>query len=433
MIQIIDINKVHNHPDNLRKELGDLTELAESIKANGILQNLTLVPIEDKEGEFYTVIGNRRLAAARLAGLTEVPAAIKDMDHKTQIKTMLLENMQRSDLTPYEEAQGIQMMLDLGESFNDIKEKTGLSETKLRNRTKLLSLDEEKFKESIERGGNLKDYIELDKIEDAEERNKVLEKVGTNDFNWSLSKALEEQKEKKEHEKRLNIVKSFATETEDTKELSFQRMFGPYRGTVEIPPDAETYKYFYTMSGKYIYLYKEKVVEEVDQDKKEEEELQKLQFNENRKELESATARAYTLRKEFIESLTNTKAKKNMTAIIKTAIYAMSTKWDFLNFNNMADIMGIEIEMDEDRESKDVEWEDIEDKIWEQPELYLLKEIYYTLDDNLKYYNYSTTHNKEQDLDVIYELLTELGYKMSEEEKQLQDGTHELFKKEVSQ
>lgn len=65
MIKLIDINKIHHHPDNPRKDLGDLTELTDSIKRSGILQNLTLVPIEGKEDEFYAVIGNRRLAAAQ--------------------------------------------------------------------------------------------------------------------------------------------------------------------------------------------------------------------------------------------------------------------------------------------------------------------------------------------------------------------------------
>ena len=69
-------------------------------------------PIEDL---YRVVIGHRRLAAAKLAGLAEVPCAVVEMTEQEQIATMLLENMQRSDLTVYEQAQGFQMMLDLGE------------------------------------------------------------------------------------------------------------------------------------------------------------------------------------------------------------------------------------------------------------------------------------------------------------------------------
>ena len=111
-ITMIPIEQLLHHPENPRKDLGDLTELAESIKVNGIMQNLTVVPVDD--GIYNVVIGNRRMEAAKLAGLAEVPCVISEMDYKTQISTMLMENMQRQDLTVYEQAQGFQMMMDLG-------------------------------------------------------------------------------------------------------------------------------------------------------------------------------------------------------------------------------------------------------------------------------------------------------------------------------
>lgn len=106
MSQIIylPVEQLYPHPDNPRRELGDLTELSDSIKANGIYQNLTVVPrhIDDKGekmGSGYTVIiGHRRLAAAKQAGLKEVPCVIAEMTEQEQVQTMLLENMQRSDL-----------------------------------------------------------------------------------------------------------------------------------------------------------------------------------------------------------------------------------------------------------------------------------------------------------------------------------------------
>lgn len=83
-IQNIDINLIDQHPENPRKDLGDLTELANSIKESGIHQNLTVVK-KGKHFERYTcIIGHRRLAAAKLAGLTEVPCHVADMDYKTQ-------------------------------------------------------------------------------------------------------------------------------------------------------------------------------------------------------------------------------------------------------------------------------------------------------------------------------------------------------------
>ena len=192
MIKLIDINKIGPHPNNPRKELGDLTELVESIKAQGILQNLTVIPgrkISDEEWRVlcekykenpteelrvqlnnridetgYTVIiGHRRLAAAKLAGLTEVPCVISDMDEKTQVATMLLENMQRSDLTILEQAEGFQMMIDFGDTITEISEKTGFSKTTIHRRVKLLELDRNKVQKSINRGATLQDFLEIEK------------------------------------------------------------------------------------------------------------------------------------------------------------------------------------------------------------------------------------------------------------------------------
>lgn len=125
MITMLKIAELYPHKDNPRKELGDLTELSESIKSNGIFQNLTVVP--RSEGGYTVIIGHRRMAAAKLAGLEELPCAIVEMDERTQLSTMLLENMQRSDLTTFEQAQGFQMMFNLGMSAEEISDKSGFS------------------------------------------------------------------------------------------------------------------------------------------------------------------------------------------------------------------------------------------------------------------------------------------------------------------
>ena len=144
----IDIKNISPHPKNPRKGLGDLTELTDSIRTFGVLQNLTVVP--DEEEGYICLCGHRRLAAAEAAGLTMVPCIIaEDMDEMTQVSIMLLENMQRSDLTVQEEAQGLQMMLDLGSSIAEIVKETGLSETKVRHRVKMNELDQEILGEKL--------------------------------------------------------------------------------------------------------------------------------------------------------------------------------------------------------------------------------------------------------------------------------------------
>ena len=135
---MIALGELFPHPNNPRKDLGDLTELSASIKESGVLQNLTVIdgryltPDEWAEMEdenkimaeragreyepleydphnpigagFTVIIGHRRAQAARLAGLTKVPCRIVDMDYKTQLATMMAENVQRTDLTPFEQA-----------------------------------------------------------------------------------------------------------------------------------------------------------------------------------------------------------------------------------------------------------------------------------------------------------------------------------------
>ena len=100
-ITMIPITCLYPHPDNPRKNLGDLSELADSIQKNGIMQNLTVVP--KSESEYTVIIGHRRLSAAKQAGLTAVPCAITEMSPTDQVATMLLENVQRVELTPFEQ------------------------------------------------------------------------------------------------------------------------------------------------------------------------------------------------------------------------------------------------------------------------------------------------------------------------------------------
>ena len=139
----LPVAELYPHPDNPRKVVDDLEELAASIKANGVLQNLTVVKGHGESQDGYTVIiGHRRLAAAKLAGLEQVPCTIAEMTAKEQIQTMLLENMQRKDLKVYEESHAFQMLLDFGDTIQEVSEKSGFSETTIRKRIKLNELDQ---------------------------------------------------------------------------------------------------------------------------------------------------------------------------------------------------------------------------------------------------------------------------------------------------
>ena len=142
MIQEIELSKLKVHPRNVRKTYKGIDELAESIKAQGIRQNLTVVKNPEEDDTYLVVIGNRRLKAAIKAGIETAPCEVAEMDEKEQLETMLLENMQRDDLTIYEQAQGFQMVLDLGETEEGIAKKTGFSKTTVRRRLNIAKLDQ---------------------------------------------------------------------------------------------------------------------------------------------------------------------------------------------------------------------------------------------------------------------------------------------------
>lgn len=110
-IKLINTSLIDPHPDNPRKQIGDVTDLAASIKTNGLLTPLSVVP----NGERYRVIaGHRRLAACKQAGIVAVPCFVLQLGPLQQLEAMVTENCQREQLTVLEEADAIQGMLDLG-------------------------------------------------------------------------------------------------------------------------------------------------------------------------------------------------------------------------------------------------------------------------------------------------------------------------------
>jgi len=147
----VPVGQLEPHPRNVRRDVGDLTELAASIAVHGVLE--PLVVVEDPDGgdtvdvapQVYRVLaGHRRLAAAVKAGLSSVPVLVHgDLDDRQQVKVMLAENLQRSDLSPVEEADAYQLLLDLGDTVAKIAKSTGRAKSTVQSRLALRGLDEE--------------------------------------------------------------------------------------------------------------------------------------------------------------------------------------------------------------------------------------------------------------------------------------------------
>lgn len=139
-IKLINTSLIDPHPDNPRKNIGDVTDLAASIKTNGLLTPLSVVP----NGERYRVIaGHRRLAACKQAGTGAVPCFVLDLDPLQQLEAMVTENCQREQLTVLEEADAIQGMLDLGATTASVAHRLGRSADYVRDRAKAASIKTE--------------------------------------------------------------------------------------------------------------------------------------------------------------------------------------------------------------------------------------------------------------------------------------------------
>jgi len=432
-IKYIKIENIIPHPKNPRKSLTDIEELAESIKENGIMQNLTVVPMVSKyrvddEQRYYAVIGHRRLAASKLAGLTEVPCVISDMDEKTQVSIMLMENMQRSDLTIIEEAQGMQMMFDLGSNAEEISEKTGLSKTTVKRRTQLLELDQDKLKESYARGGRIQDYIELQKIKDPDKRNKVMEAIGTSDFNWELKKAIEEEFKEKNKALIIEVLEEFAERIEerDWDTVSYERAYRldkNYENGVEKPEDFEIEKYYYKVGYSTIDLYKERDKEAEAEKRLSPEEEERNRIN---GELKQINQQMYEMRTDFIRDYSKAKAKEHISDIVR--IIAMNEIRDrrlWTRKDKYKELMEI------GKRSEVNDEERLKAAVNEMPEKAMIAMICSGWDS--EYYNYHSWDNKysnSKDLDDIYEMLQILGYELSEEERKIKNGSHRLYASE---
>ena len=123
--RMIPVDQIRPNPDQPRKALGDLRELTESIRVKGVLEPL-LVRFVPREDCYYIISGERRYHAARAAGLREVPSIEKMADDAETLEIALIENIQRKDLTPFEEADGLYRLAEQFDyTHDDVAKKIG--------------------------------------------------------------------------------------------------------------------------------------------------------------------------------------------------------------------------------------------------------------------------------------------------------------------
>ena len=150
--RMIPLEKIRPNPEQPRKALGELRELADSIREKGVLEPL-LVRYVPREDTYHIISGERRYHAARAAGLRELPCIEKIADDAETLELSLIENLQRKDLTPFEEAEGLyRLAAQFDYTHEDIARKIGKARSSVTETLSLLHIPETVRKRCVEKG-----------------------------------------------------------------------------------------------------------------------------------------------------------------------------------------------------------------------------------------------------------------------------------------
>jgi len=150
--RMIPVDQIRPSPDQPRKALGDLRELSESIREKGVLEPL-LVRFVPREDCYYIISGERRYHASRAAGLREVPSIDKMAHDAETLEIALIENIQRKDLTPFEEADGLHRLATQFEyTHEDVARKIGRARSSVTETLSLRNIPESLRKKCVENG-----------------------------------------------------------------------------------------------------------------------------------------------------------------------------------------------------------------------------------------------------------------------------------------
>jgi len=445
-IVMLSVDSLREHPDNPRKDLGDLTELSDSIKINGIFQNLTVVPTEEAGGSIedkpYTIIiGHRRTAAAKKAGVKELPCVIAHMSKEEQLSTMLSENLQRSDLTVYEQARTFaQLKFDFGMSDGEIAKKSGFSKSTIKSRLEIAKLDGRKIKEAEENGVqiSLEDLKKLEKIDNVETRNELLDEIGGYNFDWKIKRA----EDKEQSEKLLKILmpelSNFAVKSDNNYKYG-RYDYAIIRNKSEaigfVSPSAKEIKdnkFTYSTVGGNVYIYKEpkNVKREWSEEERKAKEA-KAEKAECRKNLEDLFKTAWACRCNFL--FNNALEIYDMLDefIIKCILIGEKN----INLNALEVGIGTaDINEEYDRYTRDyTAMKDCLNKT-APSKVKTVSAVYGIVGDSVKnncyMYNGMYSSYDGERLKRLYGMLEEFGYKTSADEMALVDGTHPAYYRE---
>ena len=141
-----DVNFLKPNPKQPRADFNQklLQELCDSIKQNGILEPIIIEQVEGKDNEFYIIAGERRTRAAKMAGLDKVPVQLRKFDEQQKLEFALIENIQRADLNPIEEATAYYNLIQMSDLTQDeVAKRVGKNRSTVANSLRLLKLPED--------------------------------------------------------------------------------------------------------------------------------------------------------------------------------------------------------------------------------------------------------------------------------------------------
>jgi ParB family chromosome partitioning protein len=195
-IREIPVGRVLPNPaqPRLSYEEDSLTELAESIREHGVLQAILVRPAGS---QFELIAGERRWRAARLAGLATVPSVVLDLDEETALEVSIIENLQREDVSPLEEAAMYRKMLALGYSVRQLAAKIGKDKGYVENRLRLADAPPEIRDLVATRRDTISHAYELMKVTDEKTRQKLAKRVAAGELTLAKLRRLTGAREPK--------------------------------------------------------------------------------------------------------------------------------------------------------------------------------------------------------------------------------------------
>lgn len=454
-IVYIPINQLEHHPNNPRGDLGDLTELTASIRESGIMQNLTVVPTTDCNSDYWVVIGNRRLEAAKAAGLEELPCIISDMDARQQLATMLAENMQRVDLTLLEQAQGVQQMMDLGMDVADVAKRTGLRKSAVERRRTMMQYNPEAVEKAVARGGTLMDFADLSKINDARKREALLMDIGTPNFRNRLRGAMEDQRDWELAEALAKKLDAFATRIErvgmvgerEQKMLDKKRWHRPRQKEIDeviTPADVRERRYYYSVSTAYpcVALYVEcdgaTDAQEIETAEQMERNARREQLQGRMRMAEEACKRHRQLRYDFLDNGAGLKLDREyLVGQLMEVVTGEIGQRTSDSVGRMCELLGVRVINAGAYNARPKEDEFAQTAC--QRQAFTAAAVLMSILDTERvkpyYQDYVSDvgacrpeHRRSEPMARWYRILEHIGYEMSDEERQMMDGTHECYK-----